>query len=69
MSHNGRRVGVRLYTIHNMAGEPSVIVSAWRNELPALAGRAVTLREPGFHDLGALIELLSLGDATRFGVA
>jgi RimJ/RimL family protein N-acetyltransferase len=51
-----------------MAGDPSVIVSRWRNELPALAGRAVTLREPAFQDLGSLVELLSLGDATRFGV-
>jgi ribosomal-protein-alanine N-acetyltransferase len=51
-----------------MAGEPSVIESTWRNELPTLAGRAVTMREPAFHDLDALTELLSLRDATRFGV-
>ncbi len=51
-----------------MARDPSVIVSTWRTELPALAGRAVTLREPAFQDLGALVELLSFGDATRFGV-
>ena len=51
-----------------MAGDPSVIVSTWRNELPALAGRAVTLREPAFQDLRPLIELLSFRDATRFGV-
>src|SRR5437762_3250698 len=51
-----------------MAGDPSVIVSRWRTELPVLAGRAVTLREPAFQDLGSLIELLSLDDATRFGV-
>ena len=29
---------------------------------------ALPLREPVFHDLGALVELLSLRDATRFGV-
>jgi RimJ/RimL family protein N-acetyltransferase len=51
-----------------MAGDPSVIVTTWRNELPALAGRAVTLREPASQDLGPLLELLSLRDAMRFGV-
>jgi RimJ/RimL family protein N-acetyltransferase len=51
-----------------MAGDPSVIASTWRNELPTLAGRAVTLREPAFQDLGPLVELLSLHDASRFGV-
>jgi RimJ/RimL family protein N-acetyltransferase len=51
-----------------MAGDPSLIVSTWRNELPTLAGRAVTLREPASRDLGSLVELLSLRDATRFGI-
>jgi RimJ/RimL family protein N-acetyltransferase len=51
-----------------MAGDPSVIVSTWRTELPTLAGRSVTLREPVFQDVGALVELLSLRDATRFGI-
>jgi len=51
-----------------MSGDPSVIVSTWRTELPTLAGRSVTLREPVFQDLGALAELLSLRDATRFGI-
>jgi RimJ/RimL family protein N-acetyltransferase len=50
-----------------MAGDP-VIVSTWRNELPVLAGRLVTLREPTQQDLAPLIDLLSLRDATRFGV-
>jgi RimJ/RimL family protein N-acetyltransferase len=50
-----------------MAGEPTVIVSAWRNELPSLAGRTVTLREPVCHDVPAIVELLALADATRFG--
>lgn len=52
-----------------MAGEPSVIgVSSWRDELPTLTGRVVTLREPVSQDLGPLVDLLSLGDATRFGL-
>lgn len=64
---NGRRLDVRLF--NNMAGEPSVIgVSTWRNELPSLTGRVVMLREPVAQDLGPLVDLLSLGDATRFGL-
>lgn len=51
-----------------MAADPSVIVSTWRNELPVLAGRLVTLREPTLQDLEPLVDLLSLRDATRFGV-
>ena len=52
-----------------MSGQQSVItVPAWRNELPALHGRAVTLREPATQDLGPLVDLLSLADATRFGL-
>lgn len=45
-----------------------ITVSNWRAELPALAGRTVLLREPTPHDLGPLVDLLSLGDATRFGL-
>ena len=52
-----------------MPGEPSVItVAPWRNELPALSGRVVMLREPVMQDLGPLVDLLSIGDATRFGL-
>jgi RimJ/RimL family protein N-acetyltransferase len=52
-----------------MAGETSIVgVSAWRNELPSLTGRTVVLREPVAQDLGPLVDLLSLGDATRFGL-
>jgi len=40
----------------------------WRAELPVLSGRLVTLREPCAQDLGALFDLLSFGDATRFGI-
>jgi RimJ/RimL family protein N-acetyltransferase len=43
-------------------------VSDWRTELPTLTGRMVTLREPTAQDLGPLVDLLSLGDATRFGL-
>jgi RimJ/RimL family protein N-acetyltransferase len=50
-----------------MTGDPLADPSTWREELPTLAGRAVTLREPTFEDVGPLLELLSLGDATRFG--
>jgi len=40
----------------------------WRSELPALAGRMVLLREPASNDLGPLVDLLSITDATRFGI-
>jgi RimJ/RimL family protein N-acetyltransferase len=40
----------------------------WRDELPTLSGRVVVLREPVNQDLGPLVDLLSLGDATRFGL-
>lgn len=52
-----------------MPGESSIVgVSTWRNELPPLTGRVVLLREPVSQDLGPLVDLLSLGDATRFGL-
>ena len=52
-----------------MPGETSVVGAApWRNELPPLTGRTVLLREPTSQDLGPLVDLLSLGDATRFGL-
>jgi ribosomal-protein-alanine N-acetyltransferase len=40
----------------------------WRRELPVLISRTVTLREPTPSDLGPLFGLLSLSDATRFGI-
>jgi RimJ/RimL family protein N-acetyltransferase len=46
-----------------------MIASDWRAELPALASRLVSLREPTLSDSGALLALLSVGDATRFGIA
>ena len=33
-----------------------------------MSGRVVMLREPATQDLGPLVDLLSLGDATRFGL-
>lgn len=33
-----------------------------------LSGRIVTLREPTAHDLGPLVDLLSINDATRFSI-
>ncbi|HZT77361.1 MAG TPA: GNAT family protein [Vicinamibacterales bacterium] len=45
-----------------------ITVTNWRAEPPMLTGKTVLLREPTVHDLGALVDLLSLGDATRFGI-
>jgi|SRR5262245_15963139 len=51
-----------------MSGDPTALASNWRNELPTLVGRSVTLREAAPQDLGALVGLLSLADATSFGI-
>ena len=52
-----------------MATNPTLIGAAdWRTELPTLAGRVVTLRELAPQYLGPLVDLLSIGDATRFGL-
>jgi len=48
--------------------DPSLTTVAWRTELPVLVGRAVTLREPLASDLGPLIDLFALADASRFGL-
>jgi RimJ/RimL family protein N-acetyltransferase len=48
--------------------DPVMDKTTWRNELPTLVGRMVTLREPAAQDLGPLVDLLSLGDASRFGL-
>jgi len=45
-----------------------VTTPSWRAELPILSGRIVTLREPALHDIGPLVDLLSLTDATRFAL-
>ena len=52
-----------------MPTDPTAIgTTNWRSELPTLAGRLVVLREIGPQDLGPLVDLLSLSDATRFGL-
>src|SRR5258706_6558141 len=52
-----------------MPGESAAVgLATWRNELPSLNGRVVTLREPVSQDLGPLVDLLSVGDATHFGL-
>lgn len=53
-----------------MSGNASggVANPAWRRELPTLSARLVALREPVSEDLGPLVDLLSIGDATRFSV-
>jgi RimJ/RimL family protein N-acetyltransferase len=49
--------------------ESSLIgVPTWRSELPTLTGRTITLRETAPQDLGPLVDLLSLGDSSRFGI-
>lgn len=40
----------------------------WRKELPTLSGRLVTLRELTPRDVGPLIDLFSIADASRFGL-
>ena len=46
----------------------ALTVGDWRQELPTLSGSLVSLREPTPHDLGALIDLLSISDASRFSL-
>jgi aminoglycoside 6'-N-acetyltransferase len=40
----------------------------WRLDLPVLSSPNLVLREPRVHDVGALMDLLSTGDATSFGL-
>jgi RimJ/RimL family protein N-acetyltransferase len=40
----------------------------WRAQLPTLTARQVTLREATASDLRPLMDLLSIGDASRFGI-
>jgi len=53
-----------------MGTDGSRVISTpdWQTALPPLAGRVVTLREPASSDVGALMDLLSIGDACRFGL-
>ena len=41
---------------------------SWRAQLPTLTARQVTLREAAATDLRPLMDLLSIGDASRFGI-
>ncbi len=50
-----------------MGADPNILTSTWRTELPTLAGRSVTLSEVAARDLAALVDVLSVGEATRFG--
>jgi len=47
---------------------PMLAMPNWRAELPILAARLVTLREPASSDLRPLMDLLLLSDASRFGL-
>jgi len=40
----------------------------WRTQLPTLTSRQVTLREAAASDLRPLMDLLSIADASRFGI-
>jgi RimJ/RimL family protein N-acetyltransferase len=40
----------------------------WRRQLPALSGNMVALREPAAADVAALLDVLSIADASRFGL-
>lgn len=40
----------------------------WRQELPILTSRLVALREPASEDLGSIVNLLAISDASRFGI-
>ena len=52
-----------------MSNESTVLTSStWRADLPTLAARLVTLREPTASDLRPLMDLLLLADASRFGI-
>jgi len=43
-------------------------IASWRRELPTLTARHVALREPTSDDIGALVDLLLVEDASRFGL-
>src|SRR5690349_14088835 len=52
-----------------MGKETSALsIPEWRQQLPQLTAKLVTLREPTSSDLRPLIDLLSLVDASRFGL-
>jgi RimJ/RimL family protein N-acetyltransferase len=52
-----------------MSNQPTVTTTSnWRSQLPTLAARLVTLREPTSSDLRPLMDLMLLADASRFGI-
>ena len=52
-----------------MSTDPSPpAVADWKSALPTLAARQVTMRELAAGDIGPLVTLLSVEDATRFGI-
>jgi RimJ/RimL family protein N-acetyltransferase len=51
-----------------MLQNPGVASTEWSRDLPVLAGRLASLREPGRQDVPALVALLSIDDAASFGV-
>ncbi len=52
-----------------MSTDASIVTPCdWRADLPVLTARGAVLREPAVSDLGALVDLLSLTDASRFGL-
>lgn len=42
--------------------------TSWKQELPALVGPSVTLREPTLADLESVIEILLTAESVRFGI-
>ena len=48
--------------------ERNASAANWREELPTLTSRTLVMREPIAQDLGALVDLLSIGDASRFDI-
>jgi RimJ/RimL family protein N-acetyltransferase len=50
------------------ADSTQLLKTDWRSELPALTARLVVLREATPADLGPLVDLLSIADASRFGI-
>jgi len=46
----------------------ALVATNWREALPTLTSRTLTMREPNAQDLGALVDLLSAGDASRFDI-
>ena len=48
--------------------DSSPVLLNWKAELPPVEGHVVTLREPSLLDVGPLVDLLSLDDASRFGL-